>query len=162
MKKMLPVLAVLFLLGISSVYASDAATDVKSTSWGMNKEQVKRTLRKKPTTEEESFLIYRYAVFNTDCFVFYNFEQPQERLDELSYVFKPKSKGEADRVYSAMSAYLVKEYRLSENRGATNYLSSTVLKYESDVTSVTLTNTYRTNETVTVVYTDINKIKKSR
>jgi hypothetical protein len=94
----------------SQALASEADDDVKKTHWKMSKAQVKRSIQKKPIKEEASFLIYQYVIFDSNCFVLYNFAPTGEPLAEVSYVFKPISQSHAGHIYSQLSAQIVKEY----------------------------------------------------
>jgi len=145
---------------ISQALASEAAADVKKTHWKMSKAQVKRSIQKKPIKEEASFLIYQYAIFDSSCFVFYNFAPPGEYLAEVSYIFKPISQSHAGYIYSQLSAQIVKEYLRVHDPKATRFLSSKVLKFEDGITSVTLANSYKENGTVSVIYVDRDNAEK--
>lgn len=161
MKKTLLFAAALAWLFCSSpVLGEDAAADVKRTQWGMSKAQVKQASRQAPVKEEDGFLLFQYAFDNVDCVVYYGFELPGERLIEVSYVFKPASKAQADSLYSSLSRQIVQEYGSAAGKQAKGRLSSGSLQFERGQTSVTISNAYKINGTVAVNYTDLGRTPK--
>lgn len=104
------VLAILFIVSVSSLVLADQKYDFRKTHWGMSKAQVKKTEKGKIVRDVETMLVYQGNVGGHDCLIGYMFAEG--KLVRSKYLFTETHSNANDYIvdYDRLKKILIKKY----------------------------------------------------